>query len=112
MRIRYQNGTSFEGITLLRTDEVVRVAVRGQDDAMEFTRIHGTWVSEDCEPVTMEVGMNRTTTEDYTDQDFICSPELASHLVRLLFTDSSEDLLDDQSVLRTAGTVVSRVMAN
>ena len=34
--------------------QMVRVAIKGEDDAAEFRLINQTWVSEDCEPVTIE----------------------------------------------------------
>ncbi|SPE40697.1 hypothetical protein SBA3_3860005 [Candidatus Sulfopaludibacter sp. SbA3] len=111
MKIRYQNGNAIEGITLSRTEQTLRVAVRGCDDAMEFTNIHGTWVSEDCEPVIVEVGMSRKAVEDYCDDAFLCPQELARHLVSLLYTDSSEDFLNERSLLRTGYTGVSTLIA-
>ncbi len=91
MTIRYQNGTVIEGSTLFRTEETMRVAVKGGDDVMQFTNIHGTWVSEDCEPVIMEIGMTRRPVAGYSDAGFICPPELASRLVGLLFTGTAAD---------------------
>ena len=55
MIIRDDNGASMEGITLWQAGGMMRVAVRGRDDAVEFVRaLNGTWVSEDCEPVRIE----------------------------------------------------------
>lgn len=110
MKIRYQNGTVIEGSTLSRTEETMRVAVKGRDDVMQFTNIHGTWVSEDCEPVILEVGMTRRPGAAYSDDCFICSPELAGRLVCLLFTSTAADSRDEQSLLTTP-FAVSRVIA-
>jgi hypothetical protein len=52
MTITFANGTSVEGITLVRTDGLMRVAVRGSHDAVEFvSSSDGTWLSESGEPV-------------------------------------------------------------
>lgn len=102
MRIRYQDGSAIEGITLSQTSTTLRVAVKGQDDVMEFNNINGAWVSEDCEPVILETGSSARTPEAYSADQFICSKELASHLIRLLLTDSVEDVLDEPAVFRPA----------
>ena len=95
MKIRYQNGTAQEGITLARTGHTMRIAVQDRDDVMELTNFHGTWVSDDCEPVNLEIGMTFQPVETYNDDYFICPQELASHLVNLLFSDSTESVLDE-----------------
>lgn len=33
---------------------VMRVALKGSDDLVEFRLQQNTWISEDCEPVTFE----------------------------------------------------------
>ena len=111
MKIRYQNGTAIEGMTLVRTGQTMRVAVQGWDDVMELNNIHGTWVSDDCEPVNVEIGMTLEPLADYTDDQFICSQELASHLVNLLFSDSNEDWLDETGLLKAHSATASRLLA-
>jgi len=111
MKIRYQNGTAIEGMTLVRTGQTMRVAVQGWDDVMELNNIHGTWVSDDCEPVNVEIGMTFEPLADYTDDQFICSQELASHLVNLLFSDSNEDWLDETGLLKAHSATASRLLA-
>jgi hypothetical protein len=70
---------------------MMRVAVEGCDDAAEFIKVHGTWISEDCEPVTLEYGPRRTAPATPSDADCICSRDLAARLIDLLLTDSAED---------------------
>jgi hypothetical protein len=111
MKIRYQNGSAIEGMTLVRTAHNMRVAVQGWDDVMELTNIRGTWVSNDCEPVAVEIGMTFEPVENYSDDNFICSQELASHLVNLLFSDSNEDWLDETGLLKTNSATGSRLLA-
>jgi len=92
MKIRYADGKTIEGVTLRRTGDFMRVAVKGGDDAAEFIHVHGTWISEDCEPVTMEYdGSLRNAPTTLSEADCICPRELAARLIELLLTDSAED---------------------
>ena len=61
--IRFNNGRLLQGVLLALRSQMVRVAVKGADDAAEFRRINETWVSEDCEPVTIEFGRESFSTE-------------------------------------------------
>ena len=70
---------------------MMRVAVKGCDDAAEFINVHGTWISEDCEPVTLEYGPRRNAPTTLSDADCICSRALAAVLIDLLLTDSAEE---------------------
>ena len=49
--IYYDNGQVLQGMALAVGDRVVRVAVKGSHDAVEFRLIRQVWVSEDCEVV-------------------------------------------------------------
>ena len=91
MTIGYRDGKTIEGVTLARTANTMRVAVKGCDDVAELINVHGTWVSEDCEPVTIEYGPRRNSLATPAEADCICPPELAARLIDLLFTDSPED---------------------
>ena len=53
--IRFNNGKVLQGVMLAIWSQMVRVAIRGAEDAVEFRLISQTWVSEDCEPVTIEL---------------------------------------------------------
>jgi hypothetical protein len=101
MIVTYQNGISNEAIVLTRTDTSMRVAFRDQDDPVDFQLIHGTWVSEDCEPVQMQIGSPRAAA-DVTEEDCICSPDLAARLMALLPTDS-EEVIDEPRATKSAG---------
>ena len=111
MKIRYQNGTAVEALTLFRTEAMMRVAVVGREDVMELTRIHGVWITDDCEPVTMETAIEYQNAGSESDDDFICPRELAEHLVSLLFIDTGEDDLDGQSFSGLARPGVSTLLA-
>ena len=54
MTLIYADGSRTEAFLLARTENRIRVAIPGSDDPLEFTDMHGTWVSEDCEPVCVE----------------------------------------------------------
>jgi hypothetical protein len=97
MTLRYTDGKTIEGVTLARTANMMRVAVEGCEDAAEFINVHGTWVSEDCEPVTIEYGPRRNPLATVSEADCICPPELAARLIDLLPTDSAEDEWEGQS---------------
>jgi len=68
---------------LARTADMMRVAAKGCDDAAEFIHVNGTWISEDCEPVTMEYGPVRSATTTLSEADCICPSELAARLIDL-----------------------------
>jgi len=91
MTIRYADGKAIEGVTLARTANMMRVAAEGSDDAVEFIKVHGTWISEDCEPVTLEYGPRRTPPATLSEADCTCSRELAARLIDLLLTDSADE---------------------
>ncbi len=52
--IHYSNGRSLQGIVLAFGDRLMRVAVKGSDDTVEFRLVNQVWVSEDCEVVKLE----------------------------------------------------------
>jgi hypothetical protein len=52
--IHYSNGRVLHGVVLAFGDRLMRVAVKGSDDAVEFRLVSQVWVSEDCEVVKLE----------------------------------------------------------
>lgn len=93
MKITYRNGFSTEGVALSQSEDCMRVAFRDREDVAEFHRIHGTWVSEECEPVAIEFGSRRPV-ETIAEEDCICPKDLAAHLVALLQADTEEEIED------------------
>jgi hypothetical protein len=86
MTIHYSNGKSVEAILLNRTDNSMRVALRGSDDIAEFHEVNGFWVSENCELVDVEFAwMRHAQLPAVTEADCVCSQELASRLIHLLY---------------------------
>ena len=95
MTINYSDGRAAEVVLLARTESTLLVALKGGDDVMEISEIDGTWVSPDCEPVTIESAWQRINRQPkISEADCYCSHELAARLVRLLFVDSSEDKIE------------------
>ena len=111
MKIRYQNGIAIEGTILARTGQKMRIALKGDDDPMELTNINGTWISEDCEPVALESGTSGRPVVEYSDDSFICPPDLADHLNCLLFAGDSESLMEERSMARISQTEISGLLA-
>ena len=92
MIIRYEDGRTVEGILLSRSENRMRVALKGTDDVTEFTDIHGVWVASDCEPVQIEFAWQKKSGEPVVSvDDCICSHELAAHLIHLLLSGAEEE---------------------
>ena len=91
MIIRYRNGQAFDALTLSQGEDAIRVLMRGTEDVIELTRRNGAWVTEDCEPVTIEHSSRQAST-GVTEGDCICPAAFAAQLIGLLYKDSSEDL--------------------
>lgn len=93
MIIQYPDGKSVEGFLLSRNENSMRVALENGDDVVEYIEVQGKWVSEDLEPVeiTFEWQRRGKRIETMDESDFICSKQLATHLVRLLDRDSEKD---------------------
>ncbi len=107
MTINYSDGRAVEAALLSRTENAMRVAVQGGEDVMEFREIRGSWVSADCEPVTIEFAWQRRERKPtVTEADCHCSHDLAARLIGLLFTDSA-----DQAPAQPRAAAVARVRA-
>ena len=97
--ITYLNGTTLKAIPLAYDRNVIRAVAPGGDDVLVFTRIHGTWISEEIEPVTIEFQWQRRTATPVPDEaDCICSKELAAQLIQALLSgdervEAGEDTL-------------------
>jgi hypothetical protein len=95
MIINYSDGKSVQAVLLSRTEQTMRVAVQGADDAMELTNIHGIWVSDECEPVSIRFGWQRNQRKpEAGEDDFHCSHELAAGLIHSLFAGGAEETLE------------------
>ena len=65
--IKYKSGRKLQGILLALGDQLIRVAVKGSDDAAQFRLVNGVWVSEDCEIVTFEFVDSGFSAEDESE---------------------------------------------
>lgn len=101
MTIRYSNGYTVEAVLLARTEDSLRVQMRGVDDVVEFRNVDGRWISEDCEPVEIEFAWAQLDEPTVVVDDCICSPELAARLLHLLF--SGEASPESVRAVRKAG---------
>ena len=97
MTITYSNGTVLEAIVLAHEEDGLRVAVAGEGDVRTFRRIHGVWISEECEPVAVEFAWGRHGATNVPDEvDCICTKKLASRLISMLLAGTDrDDLLED-----------------
>src|SRR5580692_3846626 len=91
MVLTYADGSKTEAFLLARMESKIRVAIPGSDDPLELTDVHGTWVTEDCEPVRVEFAWEGKTREAVlTEADCICSKDLAARLLHLLWNADEE----------------------
>lgn len=93
MTIKYEDGKTVEGFLLSRNGNSMRVALEGTQDVVEYIDVQGTWISENLETVaiTFEWQKRIAAMESQSEDDFVCPPELASYLIRVLETDSEEE---------------------
>jgi hypothetical protein len=91
MILIHANGSRTEAVLLARNENKMRVAIAGSDDLVELTDVHGTWVTEDCEPVYVQFAWEGKTREQIvTEADCVCSHNLAARLIHLLW-NADED---------------------
>ena len=84
--ITYLDGTVLEAIVLSHEDDEIRAIAAGCGDVLAFTRIHGTWISEEIEPVAIEFAWQRRRKLPVTSEgDCVCAKELAARLIESLF---------------------------
>jgi hypothetical protein len=104
MTITYSNGTVLEAIVLAHEEEALRVAVAGEGDVRTFGRIHGVWISEECEPVAVEFAWQRHGVVNVLDEvDCICPKKLASRLISMLLAgEGAHELPEDVLYVRSA----------
>ena len=78
---------------LSREEEEIRAIAPGCDDVLAFTRIRGTWVSEELEPVTIQFECQTAAgaPAEYSDDDYICPKELAASLIQTLLGACERD---------------------
>jgi hypothetical protein len=103
--ITYPDGTVIEAIVLSHDDSEVRAIAVGCDDVLAFSRIHGTWISGELEPVAIEFAWQRPRTLTTTSEDAcVCPKALAARLIQSLLRGSEPEETKSATVqLFTAG---------
>jgi len=85
MTITYPDGAVLEALVLAQGENMIRVAVPGEEDVRTLTRTHGNWISEDCEPVVVEFAWQRRWSPSTpTEADCTCSKALSARLIAML----------------------------
>ena len=85
MTIMYSDGRVLEAMVLAHDEETLRVAVSGESDARTIRRIRGGWISEECDPVTIEFAWQRHGLPKVPDEiDCICPKTMASRLISIM----------------------------
>jgi hypothetical protein len=65
--LKLSNGRVLQGVVLSFGDQLMRVAIKDADDAVEFRLINGRWISEDCEIARIEFASQGATFEVHDD---------------------------------------------
>ena len=95
MTITYPNGTVLHAIVLAHEENELRAIAAGGDDVLVFTRIQGTWISEELEPVAFEFEwQRRVAPPSSSEDDYVCPKELADRLISTLFGSGEPDRTD------------------
>lgn len=90
------HGSVLEARVLSHQDNEIRAVAAGFDDTLIFTCIHGTWISEEIEPVDIEFAWKRFSASHVTSEDnCVCSKELAARLIHSLTYGSEPDTEPD-----------------
>jgi hypothetical protein len=104
MILIYADGRRTKAVLLARSESQLRVAIPGCDEPLELNDIHGTWVSEDCEPVRVEFAWQGKMPEEVpSEADCICPPELAARLIHLLWSGNEEEGLQADAAMASGG---------
>jgi hypothetical protein len=107
MIIKYPDGRTVEAALLARHGNSMRVVLQDGQDVVEFIDAQGTWLSESLETVEIlfEWQKRLQPADDLSDESFICAPDLADHLMRLLANPRDEEL-DRRPKHMTAGHIM------
>jgi hypothetical protein len=84
--ITYPDGIVLKATVLSHHQHELRAIAAGCDDVLAFNCNHGTWISEELEPVTIEFGWLRPGAHAaWSEDDCVCPKELATRLIQTLF---------------------------
>src|SRR4051812_12756332 len=89
MTITYADGSAAEGLFLSLAEEVMKVAIAGEDDVRILTRVDGRWRAENGEEVQLRYAWQHDQPAPApAESHFICSKELADQLITILMNGS------------------------
>ena len=95
-RITYLDGTVLKAIPLTYDQHEIRAVAPGTEDVLVFSRVHGTWISEEIEPVTIEFEWQRRVATPVPDEnDCICPKELSASVQALFSGDKPREAGED-----------------
>ena len=106
MRIKYADGSCRDAVLVSRsTNNTMRVVLQGNDDATLLNEVNCFWFLENLEPVQLEFAWQRRA-HSVTPalSDCVCSAELATRLVDLLYSRAREGKLEFSRTLLAAGS--------
>ena len=98
MIIRYRDGNNIEAVLLSQDDRTLRVAIAGSDDVLELKNLNGTWVTDECEPVQVTFAWQQSGPAVVSEEECICSPDLAAKLIQMLMEPEPDAKGQPQSV--------------
>jgi hypothetical protein len=92
MTITYRDGTVVQAIVLSHAEHEIRAVTAGCDDALAFTRLDGTWLSQENEPVAIEFAWEgRHPSPSYSEDDYLCPKQHAARLISMLLGSTQWD---------------------
>jgi len=96
MTITFRDQEPVPAVLLRYDGDHLRALIPGEDDSSGFQRVNGVWVSDDCEPVHIEFAWERLEVNSIPPEtDCICSKELATDLLGMLFSPEPDELPDE-----------------
>jgi len=111
MTIRYSNGHTLEAVLLSQTATFMRITVQGSEDVLELRNINGAWITDECEPVNVDYAWSgQSLLVETSEDDCVCSPELAARLLHLLFSGEEQPNANNPAAHATALPVYQHVV--
>jgi hypothetical protein len=103
--ITYSDGSILTATLLSHSQDEIRAIVPGGEDALEFRRVHGAWISEGLEPVTIGFEWQRCPAAPITPSvdECICSKGLAARLIQTLLAGNEPATADPLYVFTSEG---------
>jgi hypothetical protein len=111
MTIKYADGRKVHAVLLSRTEDTLRVVVEDVEDTLELLNINGTWISPDCEAVTVEFAWQRRPHKPTaTEAECVCPHDLAAKLIHSLLTGGEEQSQPLEAMLEAHEALAPRLL--